>query len=79
MISPTAISVPLPAEVTPSTKPTNRPSTAAATLSRVVISNRSRSCSSSRGMNSARLSTAVPVNITAAATAISIALSNDLP
>ena len=45
-MSPTAISAPLPAEVIPSTKPTHRPSTTAATLWRVSSSivSRSRSC-----------------------------------
>ena len=38
-IRPTAISAPLPAEVTPSTKPTNTPSTTAPTLWRRAIGN----------------------------------------
>ena len=65
-ISPTAISAPLPAEVTPSTKPTHTPSTTAATLCRRSISivSRSRSCIRFRN---ARISVAEPVRSSAPA------------
>ena len=77
-IRPTAISAPLPAEVTPRTKPTHTPSTTAATLWR-----RSRSmCARSRScmrLRNARTSVAAPVSSRATARIVSRSSSNSRP
>src|SRR3954465_2749927 len=77
-ISPTAINAPLPAEVTPSTNPTETPSATAATLCRRSISivSRSRSCIR---FSSARTSVAAPVRRSAAARIEITASSKSLP
>ena len=77
-ISPTAISAPLPAEVTPSTKPTHSPSTTAAILWRRSISivSRSRSCMRFR---KARTSVAAPVSSSAPARIAITASSKSRP
>ena len=79
-IRPTAIRAPLPAEVTPSTKPIVSPSATAATLWRRSSGSMvSRSRSTTLGMNSARQNTATPVSSSATATAMITPLSNESP
>ena len=77
-ISPTAISAPLPAEVTPSTKPTETPSATAAILWRRSISivSRSRACIR---FSRARTSVAVPVRSSAQARSAITVSSKSLP
>ena len=75
----TAISVPLPAEVSPMTKPVVAPITTAATLWRVVSSNDSRSLLTICGMKSDRTSTSVPTTTRAIASIVNTVLSSESP
>jgi hypothetical protein len=78
MISPTAMSAPEPAEVTPSTNPTLSPIATAAVRMRGVISRSSASPFVSL-KSSARPSVATPHSISAAATAHSTKSSKPSP
>ena len=77
MIRPTAISVPLPAEVTPSTNPTSTPERDRERPCCAWSARSARArCRRALRANSARVSTAVPVNSSAAATTTSMISSN---
>jgi hypothetical protein len=65
-ISPTEMSAPLPAEVTPITRPTHRPSTIAMAVLRVVILTDVTSFSSGLGVSRTRARRAAPVSRSAA-------------